>query len=80
MDRCKTKEKDIPDIKIFLHFIGENMYVVMDNFVKEYMVQIWQEKDFRNAAVKILCCICDGKKFASKLEKVKESPDTLKSL
>lgn len=58
---------------------GKNMYVVMDNFVKEYMVQIWQEKDFRNAAVKILCCICDGKKFASKLEKVKkESLDTLK--
>ena len=52
--------------------VGKNLFSVMSNYVQEYMELMWQKEEYRNAAAKMLCCICAGRNFLKELKKVKD--------
>ncbi len=43
---------------------------VMELYVREKLSDSWQSNVNRNSAVRILCCLCNGKKYKANIEKV----------
>lgn len=68
--KTATNEKEIKEIeKYTLQFSQKNVYGALALYVRERMKEEWQEKTYRDAAVKILMCVCD-QEYSKKIQEL----------
>lgn len=67
----KTGKMQLRKISWFSYKPEGSTLQAMEQHVRERMLNIWQTEENRKAAAYVLACICDGERFASKIEKMK---------